>query len=101
MVLNNEHKFKRLILQDILTLKTIPDALAVMCDALMLFTAIVPMLTNVWANGGEAVALFDAVVDDDVDDSVVGVGDNLMDNLTQLPLAVTPVVSSESSPVCL
>lgn len=67
----------------------------------MLFTAIVPMLTKVCANGGEAVALFDAVVDDDVDDSVVGVGDNVMDNLTQLPLAVTPVVSSESSPVCL
>lgn len=70
----------------------------------MLFTAIVPMLTNVCANGGEAVALFDAVVEDDVDDSVVvtaGVGDNVMDSLTQLPLAVTPVVSSESSPVCL
>lgn len=73
-----------------------------MCDALMLFTAIVPMLTNVCASGGEAVALlFDAVVDDDVDDSVVGVGDNVIDSLTQLPLAVTPVVSSESSPVCL
>lgn len=84
-------------------LNKIPDALAVMCDALMLFTAIVPMLTNVWASGGEAVVEADAVVEDDVDDSVVGVGDNVMDmdNLTQLPLAVTPVVSSESSPVCL
>lgn len=71
-----------------------------MCDALMLFTAIVPMLVNVWANGGDAVALFDAVVEDDVVDSIVGVGDNGMDSFTQLPLAVMPVVSSESSPVC-
>lgn len=65
----------------------------------MLLTAIVPMLLKVCASGGEAVALF-AVIEEDVDDSVVGVGDNGMDNLTQLPLAVMPVVSSESSPVC-
>lgn len=78
----------------------------------MLFTAIDPILCNEWTTAGwvlgvvvvvvvfvilpvvNAVSLVVVVVDD-----ADGGGVRVNGNLTQLPLPVTPVVSSESSPV--
>lgn len=64
----------------------------------MLFTAIVPIEANEWVNGAVSAAAVVTLLDVSSIDNSGGVA-RVIGNLTQFPPPVTPVVSSESSPV--